>query len=166
VSRSVLSIGGNLGERVDTLRSAVSAIAALSGVDLVEISPVYETPPWGPVEQPDFLNAVLVVEVSDTLTSLEFLHSLQTIENQHGRTRDVHWGPRTLDIDIVTFGDEVSDVPELVLPHPHAHEREFVLVPWLDIDGGAEIQGRGSIGTLIESLDPSAVTRRPDLSLR
>jgi 2-amino-4-hydroxy-6-hydroxymethyldihydropteridine diphosphokinase len=163
--QSVLSIGGNQGDRLETLRSAVRAIVGLPGVQLVAVSSVYETPPWGPVAQPDFLNAAVVVEVSERLSSLAFLHALQEIENNHGRTRDVHWGPRTLDIDVVVFGSEVSDLPELVLPHPHAHEREFVLVPWLEVDGEAEIPGLGRVDSLMASLDPALVTRKPDLSL-
>jgi 2-amino-4-hydroxy-6-hydroxymethyldihydropteridine diphosphokinase len=126
---------------------------------------VYETPPWGPVEQPNFLNAIVVVNVQDSVEPITLLRSLQQIEAAHGRTRDIHWGPRTLDIDIIVLGSAVSSLPELILPHPRAQEREFVLVPWVEIDPNAELPGVGKVRDLLGSLDPSLIKKVPDVTL-
>lgn len=165
MNAAVLSIGGNLGDRLTTLRSAVRSIAALPGVALSGVSSVYETPPWGPVEQPYFLNAIVVVNFPDSTEPLDFLHSLQRIESEHGRTREIHWGPRTLDIDIVVFGSVISSGPELVLPHPRAQEREFVLVPWAEVEPDAVLLGVGTVRSMLDSLDTSIVKKVPGASL-
>jgi 2-amino-4-hydroxy-6-hydroxymethyldihydropteridine diphosphokinase len=158
VSRAVLSLGANLGDRAAALRAAITALRD-DGV-LVARSTVYETPPWGPVEQPPYLNAVVVVRGDrDAAGWLARAHEL---EQAAGRTRDVRWGPRTLDVDVVTVtGDDGrpvhSDDPELTLPHPRAHERAFVLVPWAGLDPTAVLPGHGRVSNLLAALPPEDV---------
>jgi 2-amino-4-hydroxy-6-hydroxymethyldihydropteridine diphosphokinase len=157
VSRAVLSLGGNLGDRAGTLRSA---LVALKEHGLVARSMLYETPPWGPVEQPPYLNAIAVVRADrDAAGWLALAHEL---EQAAGRTRDVRWGARTLDVDVVTVtGDDGAPVlsadPELTLPHPRAHERAFVLVPWLALDPAATLPGHGRVADLVAALTPDEV---------
>jgi 2-amino-4-hydroxy-6-hydroxymethyldihydropteridine diphosphokinase len=134
---AVLSLGSNLGDRLAALQSAVDAMRPW----LRAVSPVYETPPWGPVPQADYLNAVVVV-ADESAGPREWLTRAQAAENAAGRTRGIRWGPRTLDVDVVAVDDVVSDDPELTLPHPRAGERAFVLVPWLAADPGATLSGK------------------------
>jgi 2-amino-4-hydroxy-6-hydroxymethyldihydropteridine diphosphokinase len=158
VTRAVLSLGANLGDRAGALRGAVAALKD-DGV-LVARSMLYETPPWGPVEQPAYLNAVVVVRGDrDAAGWLARAHEL---EEAAGRTRDVRWGPRTLDVDVVTVtGDDgqpvLADDPALTLPHPRAHERAFVLVPWATLDPTAALPGRGRVSDLLAALSPEDV---------
>ena len=158
MSRAVLSLGANLGDRAGTLRAAVTALKD-EGV-LVARSTLYETPPWGPVEQPPYLNAIVVVRGDrDARGWLERAHEL---EQAAGRTREVRWGARTLDVDVVTVtGDDgtpvLSDDPEVTLPHPRAHERAFVLVPWSIADPTAVLPGHGKVADLVAALDPADV---------
>ena len=157
---AVLSIGSNQSDRLAHLRSAVSSL----GPWVRAVSPVYETPPWGPVEQDDFLNAVLLVS-DDAADGAEWLRRAHRAEDAAGRTREVRWGPRTLDVDVVAVDGEVSDDPVLTLPHPRAAERAFVLVPWGDVDPGANLGGV-SVPELVRRLPRAAeVRRRDDLSL-
>jgi len=137
MTRAVLSIGSNLGDRLATLRSAVDTFTPW----LVTVSPVYETPPWGPVPQDDYYNAVLIADDAAAAPP-DWLARAQAAEQAAGRTRDVRWGPRTLDVDVVDVAGVRSDDPELTLPHPRAAERAFVLVPWLAADPAAELSGR------------------------
>jgi 2-amino-4-hydroxy-6-hydroxymethyldihydropteridine diphosphokinase len=163
MTRAVLSLGSNLGERFEHLRAAVAGFADV----LVAVSPVYETEPWGGVEQDDFLNAVLVVEDPAT-DAWGWLRRGQKLEQASGRVREVHWGPRTLDVDVVTVDGVTSDEPELVLPHPGTPERATVLRPWLDIDPAAELPGRGPVADLLAALGPDGergMRRRADLDL-
>jgi len=152
MTRAVLSLGANLGDRAGTLRTALTA---LKGDGLVARSTLYETPPWGPVEQPPYLNAIAVVRGDrDAAGWLARAHEL---EQAAGRTREVRFGPRTLDVDVITvIGDDGSPVlsadPRLTLPHPRAHERAFVLVPWLTLDPAAELPGHGRIADLVAAL--------------
>ncbi len=157
MSRAVLSLGANLGDRAGALRTAIGALARDG---LVARSTLYETPPWGPVEQPPYLNAVVVVRGDrDAAGWLARAHEL---EQAAGRTREVRFGPRTLDVDVVTVtGDDgspvLSDDPALTLPHPRAHERAFVLVPWLSLDPTAVLPGRGPVADLLAALPPGDV---------
>ncbi|MEV0677330.1 2-amino-4-hydroxy-6-hydroxymethyldihydropteridine diphosphokinase [Actinosynnema sp. NPDC050436] len=159
MSRAVLSVGSNLGDRLGFLRQAVAGFAA----ELVAVSPVYETAPWGVTDQDDFLNAVLVV--AGDLGPWEWLRRGQGLEDASGRVRTLRWGPRTLDVDVVTVDGVVSDDPKLLLPHPGAHERATVLVPWLDVEPGAVLPGHGRVADLVADLDLGGVTRRDDLRL-
>jgi 2-amino-4-hydroxy-6-hydroxymethyldihydropteridine diphosphokinase len=151
VSRAVLSLGSNLGDREAHLRAAVAGFADV----LVAASPVYETAAWGGVEQPEFLNAVLVVDDPAT-DAWGWLRRGQALENAAGRVREVHWGPRTLDVDVVHVEGVTSSDPELLLPHPGTPERATVLRPWLDIDPEAELPGHGRVVDLLAKLGPAA----------
>ena len=156
MSRAVLSIGSNLGDRLGHLRAVVTALRP------VAVSPVYETAPWGGVDQDDYLNAIVVVE-DDGTDAYGWLAKARELERAAGRTREVRWGPRTLDVDVIDVDGGTSADPELTLPHPRAHERAFVLVPWADVEPDAELTGHGRIAGLIA--DRSDV-RRTDLELR
>lgn len=159
MSRAVLSIGSNVGDSVGQLRFTVDTF----GSAVVIVSPVYQTAPWGGVEQPDFLNAVLVVD--GDLDAREWLARGQRAEAAAGRQRTVRWGPRSLDVDVISVDDLQSADPALTLPHPRAHERAFVLVPWLDVDAGAVLPGRGAVADLVGALDTTTLHRRDDVSL-
>jgi 2-amino-4-hydroxy-6-hydroxymethyldihydropteridine diphosphokinase len=161
--RVVLAIGTNLGDRVGTLTGCVEAIARIPDTDVLAASPVYETAPVGGPPQPDYLNAVLVACTG--LRSRELLDAVHAIEADFGRVRRERFGPRTLDIDLVSYADEVSSDPELTLPHPRAHERAFVLAPWYDIDPAAELPGHGPVRRLLAGLDREGIRQRPDVVL-
>ncbi|MDT0341768.1 2-amino-4-hydroxy-6-hydroxymethyldihydropteridine diphosphokinase [Streptomyces litchfieldiae] len=163
--RAVLSLGSNLGNRLETIQGAIDALADTPGMRVKAVSPVYETEPWGvdPGSQPSYFNAVVVIKT--TLPPSSLLERAQAIEEAFERVRDSRWGPRTLDVDIVTYQGVVSDDPELTLPHPRAHERAFVLVPWHDVEPDAEIPGRGALADLLPGLAGQGVTLRPDLGL-
>jgi 2-amino-4-hydroxy-6-hydroxymethyldihydropteridine diphosphokinase len=155
--KAVIALGSNLGDRQDILQGAVDAIAKLSEVDPVAASPVYETVPVGGPPQPDYLNAVLVV--TTTLPPRLLLDRLQEIEAAFDRVREVRWGPRTLDLDIITMNGTQSDDPELTLPHPRAHERAFVLAPWHDADPDAVLPGHGKVSELLTALGAAGIRR-------
>ncbi len=140
--RAVLAVGSNLGDRLGTLQGCVQAIARLPDTDVLAISPVYQTAPVGGPVQPDYLNAVLIVATG--LPPDDLLAAAHGIEAEFGRVRTQRFGPRTLDIDIISYAAEVSRDPVLTLPHPRAHERAFVLAPWRDIDAGARLPGQGT----------------------
>ncbi|WP_166970392.1 2-amino-4-hydroxy-6-hydroxymethyldihydropteridine diphosphokinase [Brevibacterium atlanticum] len=159
-----LNLGANLGDARDTLDQAVEALERHPEISVEKRSSLYRTAPWGGVEQNDFLNLGLIV--TTTLTAAELLAVAQGIEVAFGRTRELRWGPRTLDIDLICFGtgdDElVSDTERLTLPHPRAHERAFVLAPWAELDGDVTVltpQGRRPIGELLHDLDDQEISR-------
>ena len=163
-ARAVLSVGSNLGDRLGTLQGCVHAIGGLPDTDVVAISPVYQTAPVGGPPQPDYLNAVLIVATG--LPPRDLLAAAHRIEAAFGRVRAERFGPRTLDIDIISYGGEVSSDPVLTLPHPRAHERAFVLQPWHDVEPGAELPGRGAVDQLLDGLDRRGVRRVPDAVLQ
>ena len=158
MSRAVLSIGSNLGDRLALLQSAVdglgSAVRAVSGV--------YETEAWGGVEQGPFLNAVLIVE-DPSADERGWLRRAHELEQTAERVRSQRWGPRTLDVDVISCHDSVgtevrSDEDELTLPHPRAHLRAFVLVPWLSVDPEARLTVDGrprAVADLLDELEPA-----------
>lgn len=160
VSRAVLSIGSNLGDRLAELQRAVDAFAD----DLVAVSAVYETEPWGGVAQPRYLNAILVVSDPDT-GAMGWLDRGRAVEAAAGRRRGQRWGPRSLDVDVIAVDGLRSDDPQLLLPHPRAHERAFVLVPWVEVEPTAQLPGRGPVALLVAEVDRSTV-RRSDEVLR
>jgi 2-amino-4-hydroxy-6-hydroxymethyldihydropteridine diphosphokinase len=129
-TRAYLGIGSNLGDRLANLQGAVDGLAATPGIEVVAVSRVYETDPIGP-DQPDYLNAAVAVDT--TLSPRALLAVGQALEAAAGRVRDVRWGPRTLDVDILWFGDEEVDEPDLQIPHPRWGERDFVLAPLCDL---------------------------------
>ncbi|MFE7213385.1 2-amino-4-hydroxy-6-hydroxymethyldihydropteridine diphosphokinase [Streptomyces sp. NPDC057611] len=164
--RAVISIGSNLGNRLETLQGAVDALEDTPGVRVKAVSPVYETEPWGvePGSQPSYLNAVVILKT--TLPPSSLLERAHAVEEAFSRVRDERWGPRTLDVDIVAYAETVSDDPLLTLPHPRAHERAFVLAPWYDVDPDAQLPGRGSVADLLTALTREGVEPRADLELR
>jgi len=128
--RAFLGIGSNLGDRLAYLQGAVDGLAATDGVEVVALSAVIETDPVGP-EQPDYLNAVVAVDT--TLSPRALLEAGQRLEQEAERVREQRWGPRTLDVDVLLYGDEQVDEPDLVIPHPRWAERDFVLAPLADL---------------------------------
>jgi 2-amino-4-hydroxy-6-hydroxymethyldihydropteridine diphosphokinase len=166
--QAVVALGSNLGNRLDTLQGAVDALADTPGVRIVAISGVYETEAvGGPEEQPNYYNAVAVLRTS--LPPHALLERANAVEDAFGRVRTVRWGARTLDVDILTYQGVTSDDPELLLPHPRAHERAFVLAPWLDADPAAEVPGLGAVAELLQGLggeQAQGVRRRDDIGLR
>jgi len=148
--RAVLSLGSNLGNSAEILSSASEALNEVS--EVIALSSFYQTRPIGGPPQPDFLNAVVIIETN--LEPEELLLVAQAIENAHGRERNertVKWGPRFLDIDLIKCDEMHIDSPELTIPHPRAHERGFVLQPWIEIDPTATLPGFGPISHLLES---------------
>ncbi|MFI9029050.1 2-amino-4-hydroxy-6-hydroxymethyldihydropteridine diphosphokinase [Streptomyces sp. NPDC053560] len=164
--RAVISLGSNLGNRLETLQGAVDALEDTPGVRVKAVSPVYETEPWGvePGTQPSYFNAVVIVKT--TLPPGSLLERGHAIEEAFERVRDERWGPRTIDVDIIAYQDVVSQDPVLTLPHPRAHERAFVLVPWHDIDPEAKVPGHGAVAELLDELGRGGVAARADLELR
>ncbi|MTD14535.1 2-amino-4-hydroxy-6-hydroxymethyldihydropteridine diphosphokinase [Nakamurella sp. YIM 132087] len=147
MSTAVLSLGSNLGDSAARLSEAVRTL----GRRVRAVSSVYRTPPWGPVPQDDFLNIVVIAD-DESLDAGGWLALCHRLEDAAGRTREVRWGPRTLDADVVVVDEDVFDDEDLVLPHPRAHERAFVLVPWAEIDPTAELPGHGPIAGLLERM--------------
>lgn len=148
---AVLALGGNVGDVEPTLRAAVGALARMTGIDVLATSPLYRSAPVGGPPQADFLNAV--VRISTILSPREVLLACQGIEMVHGRERHEANGPRTLDIDIIDFDGVVGSTNDLTLPHTRAHERAFVLLPWVQIDPAASLPGVGPIAPLISTID-------------
>lgn len=147
MSRAVLSIGSNISDRLAHLQLAVDGFRPY----LDKVSPVFQTPPWGPVEQEPFLNAVLIAD-DPNATPADWLARAQACEQEAGRVRLQRWGPRTLDVDVIAVDEVRSDDLTLTLPHPRAAERAFVLVPWWAADPDAMFPGRGSVLELIQAL--------------
>ena len=165
--RVVLALGSNLGDRLANLQAAVDMLAASPALDNLVVSPVYETVPVvgpdGP-SQPDYLNAILIADTS--LPADAILELARAAEAARHRVRVQRWGPRTLDVDVIVVGDEITEEPELTLPHPWAHERAFVLVPWHDVDPDAEIPGRGKVANLVATVDTTGVRLLPVVGLQ
>ena len=163
---AVVALGSNLGNRLETLQGAVDALGDTPGLRIKGVSPVYETEPWGvdPGSQPAYFNAVVVLKT--TLPPSSLLERAHAVEEAFHRVRDEHWGPRTLDVDIGSYADVVSDDPQLTLPHPRAHERAFVLAPWHDLDPEAQLPGHGPVAGLLNTVTRDGVAPRHDLELR
>lgn len=155
--RAVLGLGANLGDRMAVLAGAITALARTEGVAVTAVSSLYETVPVGGPVQDDFLNIVAVVDT--TLSPRQLLDVCQSIEAAFHRTREVRWGPRTLDIDIVAYGDMINDDPDLTLPHPRAADRSFVCVPWVEVDPDAVLPGVGQVAGLAASNPSGDVVR-------
>jgi len=128
--RAFLGLGSNLGDRAYYLEEAISALTRPT-LKIVTVSRIYETEPWGVMDQPLYWNQV--IEVDTTLEPLDLLHACQAIEHQLGRERKVHWGPRTIDIDLLLYDNRASESEELKLPHPYLEDRAFVLAPLREI---------------------------------
>jgi 2-amino-4-hydroxy-6-hydroxymethyldihydropteridine diphosphokinase len=163
VTRVVLSLGSNVGDRLATLQGALDTLFDAPGLDFVAVSPVYETDPVGGPPQDAYLNVIVIGET--VLSPETLLDRSQGVEEAFHRHRDVRWGPRTLDVDIIVFGETRSADPVLTLPHPRAHERAFVLVPWAAIDPDAVLPGRGTVIHLASSVGDQGVRLRDDMRL-
>lgn len=140
----VIALGSNLGDREQILHAAIDELKKV--VTVLKVSQFLETEPVGGPEQPDYLNAVLIGE--SELDPVELLAKMQEIELAAGRERIEHWGPRTLDLDLITADEIIMSTDFLTLPHPRAHERRFVLDPWLEIDPQAYLPGIGEVGLI------------------
>jgi len=152
VARAYVGLGANVGPREETLRRAVELLAAEDGVEVVGVSTLQETDPVGSVDQPRFLNGAVAVET--TLSPRELLDVLLRIERTLGRVRDgTRWGPRTVDLDLLVYADEVVDEPGLRVPHPRLQERRFALEPLAELDPGLVIPGAGRVLDVLSALD-------------
>jgi dihydroneopterin aldolase / 2-amino-4-hydroxy-6-hydroxymethyldihydropteridine diphosphokinase len=175
---AILALGANLGDRAATLAAAVSELAATPGIEVLGISPVVETDPVGGPEQPQYLNAV--VAVRSTLPPHALLAACLAVERRHGRERRIRWAARTLDVDVVSYGGLVLRTPDLVLPHPRAATRAFVLAPWAALDPQARLAVPGGSAPVLDlladlvgggqslgpdPLDVPGVRSRPDVHL-
>lgn len=169
VRRVAIGLGGNVGETLEILQSAIDALLDTPGIAPVGVSAVYQTSAvGGPAGQRDHLNAVLLLDTA--LSAARLLDRVQVIETALGRDRGqetVPNGPRTVDLDILAIAETVKTSEELTVPHPRAHARAFVLVPWADVDPDAELPGHGRVADLAAAVDPAAggVRVRPDLTL-
>lgn len=161
--KATLGLGSNLGDRLANLQFAIDSLNVATGTQVHSISPVYETDPVGGPEQDDYLNAVVVLKT--ILSPQQLLDVMQKIETDAHRERNEHWGPRTLDLDLLAMDDLRLDTENLVLPHPAAHERGFVLLPWSTLDPDYVIPGQSSVTQLLTEVNISGVRLRPDLSL-
>lgn len=165
VTPILLAFGANLGDRGETIRAVHAELAAAPGISRFEASPLRETialTPAGPdPDAPRYLNGV--ARADTTLAPDALLDLMQAAEARHGRTRDVRWGDRTLDIDLILYGGRVITTERLTVPHPGAHERDFVLSPWLDLDPDAVLMGHGRVDALLRRIgDSTTPLRSPD----
>lgn len=164
----VLALGSNLGDRLANLQLGLEVLVRSqagedAGLALTAVSAVYQTEPVGGPEQDDYYNAVALAD--SALPARAILSCCSAAEAAAGRVRTVRWGPRTLDVDIIACGDEVSTEAELTLPHPRAHQRAFVLAPWLELDPQAVLPGHGPVAGLLDAIGTAGLQRRPDLRL-
>lgn len=146
--KAVIALGANLGNPKENLDLAVALLREAS--DFKAISSYYTTKPIGGPEQPDYLNAICIID--SELPAMDLLSLLQGIEKSLGRVREIHWGPRSIDLDLIQYGGLLSKAEELQLPHPRAHERRFVLQPWFEIEPDAILLTHGSIRELLEQM--------------
>ena len=150
-----MGVGSNLGDREGTIRRAVELLGDEPGVDVVAVSSLIETEPWGYVDQPRFLNGAVALRTS--LGPRRLLDALLDVERRIGRSRDgVRYGPRTIDLDLLLYGDLQAREPGLTVPHPRLHERAFALVPLRELDPGLVIPGRGAVGDVLAALHSDA----------
>jgi 2-amino-4-hydroxy-6-hydroxymethyldihydropteridine diphosphokinase len=164
IRQVILSLGSNLGDREANLQGAVDALRDTPDVVVVDVSPVYETEPiGGPDESGPYLNIVLLADT--TLAVETLLDRAHAVEQAFGRERSVPGAPRTLDVDLITYGKKEITTDELTVPHPRAHERAFVLAPWLDIESDAVLPGVGPVADLLAKVGSDGVKRLDDLTI-
>jgi 2-amino-4-hydroxy-6-hydroxymethyldihydropteridine diphosphokinase len=156
--RAVLALGSNLGDRREALQAALDALGGYEGIRVVAVSSVVESVPVGGPEQPDYLNAVALVDT--LLAPLDLLAACQQVENDLGRRRTERWGPRTLDIDVIAYRDVVAASDQLEVPHPRAARRAFVLAPWLEVDPDATLPGEDGEALTVKRLLRTAEDRK------
>ncbi len=154
MTRVVLSIGANLGDAETMVHQTIHQLSQI--LKESKASRIYQTAPVGVEDQPEFFNAVVMGEWGGTAD--ELLERTSKLEEAAGRERILRWGARTLDIDIIAFGDQVSHDPKLTLPHPRAHERLFVLIPWIELQPDAHLIGRGDVSAIINALQSAGAT--------
>ena len=157
MTEACIGLGANLGDAAQTLRDAFQALAALPRTTLRARSQLYSTPAWGNEDQPAFVNAAAVVDTA--LSGPELLDALLAIERGFGRVRSpgMHWGPRTLDLDLLLYGEAVIDLPQLQVPHPYLHERAFALLPLAEIAADAVIPGHGRVRDAVMRVEASGI---------
>ncbi len=150
-----IGLGSNLADPQQQVRSAIDDISTITETSLVARSSLYHSPPMGPQDQPDYINAVVAVETA--LTPHALLDALQQIEQKHGRIRKRHWGERTLDLDILLYADKVIEDERLTVPHPGIAERAFVVYPLAEITPALQIPGLGSLATIKANCPPEGI---------
>jgi 2-amino-4-hydroxy-6-hydroxymethyldihydropteridine diphosphokinase len=162
MASALIALGGNVGDVRSRFEIAIAAICRQAQATLTARSSDYETPPWGSVEQPSFINACIAIETA--LAPQALLAALLDVERTFGRdrTRETRWGPRTLDLDLIAYDDIALDTPELTLPHPRLFERAFVLVPLAEIAPERRIAGR-SPREALSSVSSDGIVRLPDI---
>jgi 2-amino-4-hydroxy-6-hydroxymethyldihydropteridine diphosphokinase len=165
IRRAVLSLGSNTGDREANLQHAIDAILDAPGIWGLSVSPVYETLPEREGDGPKFFNAVLIVDTE--MSGATLLERCHAVEEAFGRARlgQDRGGPRRLDVDVIALADRVLNDPAIVLPHPRAHERAFVLAPWHDLEPEANLPTRGKIADLLLDVDLRSVRKLPDIVL-
>jgi 2-amino-4-hydroxy-6-hydroxymethyldihydropteridine diphosphokinase len=158
VTLACIGLGANLGDAAQTLRDAFQALASLPQTSLRARSQLYRTPAWGNEDQPAFVNAAAVLDTA--LPAPALLDALLEIERQFGRVRDpaVHWGPRALDLDVLLYGEEVIDLPQLQVPHPYLHARAFALLPLAEIAPDATIPGHGRVRDAVMRVEACGIS--------
>ena len=155
-----IGLGGNLGDAAHTIQSGVQALKNLPDSQFVGLSNLYQSKPMGPQDQPDYINAVAHLQTN--LAPLQLLDALQAIEAEHGRVRgDEHWGARTLDLDILLFGQQTIDLPRLSVPHPGMREREFVLYPLYDLQPQLIFADGVPLAELLKTIPTNGMTVYP-----
>ncbi len=161
MTQAAIGLGANLGDAAATLREAIAELARLPDTELLRASRLYRTPAWGRTEQPDFINAVALVETG--LPARDLLDSLLATERAFGRIRldGERWGPRTLDLDLLLYGEETIDEPGLRVPHPHLHERAFALLPLAEVAPEAWIPGIGAVAAIAAGMAADGIEALP-----
>lgn len=155
--RAAVGLGSNLGDPAAQVARALEALSALPHSRLLARSSLYRNPPMGPQDQPDYVNAAALLETR--LSPAAMLDALQAIERAHGRERGLRWGPRTLDLDLLLWGEATICDARLQVPHPGLHERDFVLYPLAEIDPTLVVPGRGTVGELAQAFRPDGLVR-------
>jgi 2-amino-4-hydroxy-6-hydroxymethyldihydropteridine diphosphokinase len=164
IRQIILSLGSNLGDRENNLQGAVDALRDTPDVKVVDVSPVYATEPvHAPPDSGEYLNIVVLAD--STLSVDTLLDRAHAIEQAFGRVRGEPGAPRTLDVDLITYGNKAIETDELTVPHPRAHERAFVLAPWLDIEPEAVLPGRGPVADLLRAVGTQGVRRLDDVTI-
>ncbi|MDO4434218.1 MAG: 2-amino-4-hydroxy-6-hydroxymethyldihydropteridine diphosphokinase [Alysiella sp.] len=158
---AVIAFGSNLANPAQQVEKAAQAVASLPEILSLTLSPLYLSKPFGYAEQPDFVNAVAVLHIQKSMTPVQFLSKLQEIENEFGRVRTFRNAPRTLDLDIIDFNHQCLDSPNLILPHPRAHERSFVMLPLSQIAPNYPIGKHGTAQELAMKLGNSGIAVLP-----
>jgi 2-amino-4-hydroxy-6-hydroxymethyldihydropteridine diphosphokinase len=158
-----IGLGSNLENPLQQIKTAIDDLQSLADINIVSVSSLYQSPPMGPADQPDYINAVLALETS--LNPHQLLDALQSVEQLHGRVRKRHWGERTLDLDILLYGDQILDDERLKIPHPGMHERAFVLYPLAEIAPDIEIPGIGTLQKILPSCPQGDLQQVEQISL-